>query len=194
MLNVNSLEMRASGIAQYAIRTEMFGRISKWYVPLLWEHVKGMETKYVDTKFLLNKQVAKDRLVVEANVMGVDLSYPIILDEDYQIFDGYHRFCKSQILGKDHVEVIQIDTKVYGPDHTIMFGSINTFKKGFVKQYYKHLALYGIKKAKSKFDFMIEMYNDHKVITKELNSNPILKAELKKNVFDLVRTIIKGSK
>lgn len=36
-------------------------------------------------------------------INGADLSYPVILTEDWRVFDGMHRIAKCIMLGKTHI-------------------------------------------------------------------------------------------
>ena len=81
-----------------------------WEDKRLWEVTKNNELEDINVEFFLKQQVYWNigsflELAEEMKlVLNADYSYPIILDEKYQLVDGAHRLVHAYIDGKSHVK------------------------------------------------------------------------------------------
>ena len=88
-----------------------------WYIATLLEYVKenklesfkmplvGCDLSYLpfDVKSL------KEFIFQMKRVNNTDLKYPILIDDNGSICDGYHRLCKAILNGDEYIDAIRID-------------------------------------------------------------------------------------
>ena len=85
-----------------------------WSVPRLFALTKDFEAHDVPLDFLdvhtrYNRLTPREMVMHFNAVNNADLSFPIILDEDGEIMDGWHRVMKAMLLGEKTIKVVRFD-------------------------------------------------------------------------------------
>jgi hypothetical protein len=89
-----------------------------WEVAGLWEKSKGMPViemplaffnRYLDQDFWFRNKPPTLRNFLRhcVKIAEADLSYPIILDEEWRVLDGIHRLVKAHLMDEKIVKVVR---------------------------------------------------------------------------------------
>lgn len=93
------------------------GVSSVWYVDRIWALAESLPVEEIAisdicgpdevTWFSLEGPLPTCRNVAEhcKRILNADLSYPVILTEDFRVFDGMHRIAKCIMEGKNTIKV-----------------------------------------------------------------------------------------
>jgi hypothetical protein len=87
---------------------------NEWAVSRLVEYAKDLPVMEMPMEHLcISKNIKglrlRDFVAHMKQVLGADLSYPIILDEDGDIFDGVHRVAKALLEGVETIKAVRLE-------------------------------------------------------------------------------------
>lgn len=115
-------KFRSTGFSQFALHVDGI-----YYVPQLWKEAakKQVEIVTLDMLTKVNQPITPDAAIDRTNVPNVDTSYPIIVDENYRILDGRHRWQNSVANNLIDIKIIKLDTcKLESCGRMTMFGPL----------------------------------------------------------------------
>ena len=82
-----------------------------WWARTFWAAAKGKDVRELSTSLFRHISLSYFIAFFEelVRVLKADLSYPIVVDGNFEILDGYHRVAKSKLLGKKYLKVIVLE-------------------------------------------------------------------------------------
>lgn len=86
----------------------------RWSVPRLFELSRDLPVMEVPLNHLslwytYEKLTLREMVMHMKAVQDVDLTKPIILDEDGELMDGRHRLMKAMLLGNETIKAVRFD-------------------------------------------------------------------------------------
>jgi DNA-binding protein VF530 len=97
------------------------GQRATWYVERIWELAESLEVQQVDIERIVgldqvtwftpeNPPTVRSVAEHAKRILECDLSYPVILTEDWRVFDGMHRIARHLMEGKTGIRVVRFET------------------------------------------------------------------------------------
>lgn len=97
------------------------GQRAIWEVERIWKLAEDLEVQEIDiekivgldqvTWFTPTEQPTVRSVAGHAKrILDCDLTYPVILTEDWRVFDGMHRIARHLMEGKTRIRVVRFTT------------------------------------------------------------------------------------